>query len=100
MGALAHGNIRTCANYDADIWANCNVGTLSCVDILALAVCYVSQISKCTDGCIVTLATPIYEDATQTRSIRKNGIFLDDLLRLVFGFPPRKIVFFLQLFFF
>ena len=93
VGALAHGDIRTCAVSDADIW---QIATLvhcpvCCVDIPALAVCYVSQISKCTDGCIVTLATPIYEDATQTRSIRKNGKLLDDLWRLVFlGFHRER----------
>ena len=36
---------------------------------------------------------PIYEDAIQTLSIKKNGIFLDELWRLVFGFTQRKIVF-------
>ena len=44
--ALSHGNIRTCANYDAVILANFNVGTLSCGVIVTLATRYVWHIDK------------------------------------------------------
>ena len=92
MGALAHGNIRTCANYDAVILANCNVGTLSCGVIATLATCYVWHIDKWPNVHIWTLTTPIHEDASQTLSIRTNDFSKKQLRCSVFGCIPRKIL--------